>query len=171
MVALLALGGFDGETLSTSREAMIREDSGERSVALVALGSARRVTLALRGFGVVTAGSAMAPTALGVGVRGGRDVMRFLIGVVGASGEAGVADGAGLRLRPMLDVGGGGIAALLCSAVSDASFWLPSLDDLLVAAMATVVVVLEVTRCPRRERAVVVKLDERAACTNRGSMR
>lgn len=94
---------LDGDTDSTSRDATIRDVSGDSSGAFVNLGSARRVTAALRGFFVTLAGSAIRPAALGVGVAGGTATfvrwVRFLGGgVEGASGAAAGGEGA-LRLR------------------------------------------------------------------------
>lgn len=101
------MGGF---------EAMIRDVSGERSGAFVLFGSARRATARDLGFGVVAAveaceelgpgvvtplaaGWAMRPTALGVGVAGGKvvDFWVRLFGVDGASTAPAVGEAFLLR--------------------------------------------------------------------------
>lgn len=75
-------GAFDGDTASTSREATIREVSGDSSVALENLGSARRVT-DLWAVPLVPLRSAR----LVVGVKGGATGRCFLVGVLGAEGS------------------------------------------------------------------------------------
>lgn len=106
-VVVLALGGFDGDTDSTSRDATIRDVSGERSVALVVCGSARRVTAAFCGFLPGSLDCVMSPTALGVGVSVGTPLgcARFLGGV-----EGGASDDCFFRFRGLTD-GGGGMAS------------------------------------------------------------
>jgi hypothetical protein len=84
----------------------------------------------------------MTPMALGVGVNGGLEVMRFLVGVVGGSDGPVEEAAAGLRLRPMLGAAGGGIAVVVGKPLVVAC-WLLNLEDLRVAAMAEMVVVLK----------------------------
>lgn len=110
-VVVMTLTALDGETESTSLEATIREVSGERRGALVAFGSASRLTKACLAFlgTLPLAGWAIIPTALGVGVAGvGTAVFgtRFLFGVTGAAGTSSCADAAFL-FRPFGGAGGG----------------------------------------------------------------
>lgn len=98
--------------------ATTREVSGDRSGAFVALGLARRATARDLGLGVVTngeawaaggvsapAGSAMSPTALGVGVAGG--------GMVAFWARRLGVDGAAVESSPLTAAGCGGEAFLL----------------------------------------------------------
>lgn len=81
----LAVVGLDGVAAGL---VMTREVSGERRVAFVAWGSARRATARGLGLGgVAAAGSAMRPTALGVGVAGG-GMGEFLERFLGVDGDS-----------------------------------------------------------------------------------
>lgn len=141
VLSRLAVVGLEGVRGSwTAGLVMIRDVSGERRVALVPFGSARRATARDLGLGVVAtaaveeelvgvaAGSAMRPTALGVGVAGGGmlDFLMRLLGVDGASpspsstAAAPVAPAEVFLLRDFWTDGGGGAMVLLAG---DASTW------------------------------------------------
>jgi hypothetical protein len=131
-VVVLLTGALEGEA-DSSRDATIREVSGDSRVAFVELGSASLATLAFRGFFLVpSTGSAMSPTALGVGVSGGgAAVVRLLVGVVGGS------SGETFLFRTFVTfsvgAGGGGMASdVFCVCICACT---PLRDDLLVTAM------------------------------------
>lgn len=128
-VVVLTAGALDGDMDSRSRDATIREVSGDSSVALVELGSASRATTALRGFLGPAAGCPMSPTALGVGVSGGGAVVRRLVGVLGVSPGEGALLLRALAADDSTGGNGGGMA------VEDACACRPMRDDLLVTAM------------------------------------
>lgn len=128
------------DTDSTFRDATSRDVSGESSVALVSLGSAMRVTAALRGFFLVdVVSSAKTPAAAGVGVNGGSAAgvddlacVFFLGGVEGSMVAAAV-----VVLR-FLDGSGAGFAGGSCLCA-----WAPMRADRLVAAMFDVCAVVK----------------------------
>lgn len=130
---MFAVVVLDGDGASSVRGlVMTRDVSGERSVALVPLGSARRATARGLGLGVVAeegvaTGSATRPTALGVGVAGGGmvDFEVRLLGVDGASATSSTAAaGEAFLLRDFGagagdgDGDGGGAIGLMAGAAS-----------------------------------------------------
>lgn len=120
---------LDGDTESTFRDATTRDVSGDSSVALVNLGSARRLTAACRGLVVVPGASAMKPRALGVGVTGGTGplgLVRFLVGVVGTVGLE-----SGESAFRFWQIGAGGTLGC-CALISDCAL---EREDCLVTAM------------------------------------
>ena len=150
-VVVLGLGGFDGETGSgaTSPGGTIRDVSGDRRVAFVPLGSARRATAALLGFFIGSSlGSAIRPTALGVGVRVGTCPFggaRFLVGVDGPASTGDFRFG-GLEAAKSAVCGGGMAWDANCAAPS----LLRRADRLVAAAIDVIVCMLAPVTGSRR---------------------
>lgn len=136
---------LEGEMASTVLEATIRDDSGERRVALLAEGSASLLTAAGFGFGVVeelplVAGSPMSFALLGVGVAGGGAAVfaldRRLLGVDGAS-ASGVASASGPGAAFLfLDFGTGAVGGGITSGDNLTSAAELSRADLRVAIVS-----------------------------------
>lgn len=154
MVAVVAReADLDGEMRPMGFEDTIRDVSGDRSGAFVRAGSASRLTAADLGLRdgerpLVSAVSAMRPTALGVGVTGGGAALalvRRFCGVDGAGADVDPASAStvagatasAFRLRDFArGAAGGGIggaADMLSAAIA------PRRADLRAAILATVV--------------------------------